>query len=75
MDIIASAVGDITDAPVASCYSPLVRMHWKAFADLATSDASGWVGENEARSETPKIGEYRIPVHEQYARPRAPKAA
>ncbi len=34
---------------------------------------SGWVGENEARSETtsPKIGEYRIPVHEQYAEPRA----
>ncbi len=34
---------------------------------------SGWVGETEARSETaaPKIGEYRIPVHEQYAEPRA----
>ena len=34
---------------------------------------SGWVGESEARPETtsPKIGEYRIPVHEQYAEPRA----
>ena len=34
---------------------------------------SGWVGETEARNETaaPKIGEYRIPVHEQYAEPRA----
>lgn len=34
---------------------------------------SGWVGETESRSETttPKIGEYRIPVHEQYAEPRA----
>lgn len=34
---------------------------------------SGWVGENELRAETasPKIGEYRIPVHEQYAEPRA----
>lgn len=34
---------------------------------------SGWVGETEARPETaaPKIGEYRIPVHEQYAEPRA----
>lgn len=34
---------------------------------------SGWVGESETRSETaaPKIGEYRIPVHEQYAEPRA----
>ena len=34
---------------------------------------SGWVGETEARAETaaPKIGEYRIPVHEQYAEPRA----
>jgi HK97 family phage major capsid protein len=34
---------------------------------------SGWVGETEARGETtaPKIGEYRIPVHEQYAEPRA----
>lgn len=34
---------------------------------------SGWVGETEARGETaaPRIGEYRIPVHEQYAEPRA----
>jgi HK97 family phage major capsid protein len=34
---------------------------------------SGWVGETEARAETatPRIGEYRIPVHEQYAEPRA----
>lgn len=34
---------------------------------------SGWVGETEARNETaaPRIGEYRIPVHEQYAEPRA----
>ncbi len=34
---------------------------------------SGWVGETEARAETgtPKLGEYRIPVHEQYAEPRA----
>ncbi|HYD17045.1 MAG TPA: phage major capsid protein [Patescibacteria group bacterium] len=34
---------------------------------------SGWVGETESRGETaaPKIGEYRIPVHEQYAEPRA----
>lgn len=34
---------------------------------------SGWVGETESRSETttPEVGEYRIPVHEQYAEPRA----
>ena len=34
---------------------------------------SGWVGETEARAETaaPKIGEWRIPVFEQYAEPRA----
>lgn len=34
---------------------------------------SGWIGETEARSETtsPKIGEWRIPVFEQYAEPRA----
>lgn len=34
---------------------------------------SGWVGETESRAETasPKIGEWRIPVHEQYAEPRA----
>lgn len=34
---------------------------------------SGWVGETEARNETaaPRIGEWRIPVHEQYAEPRA----
>lgn len=32
----------------------------------------GWVGETAARSETatPSIGEWRIPVHEQYAEPR-----
>jgi HK97 family phage major capsid protein len=40
-----------------------------------TNDATsgGWVGETDARSETatPQIGEGRIPVHEQYANPRA----
>ena len=36
---------------------------------------SGWVGETAARTETaaPQIGEWRIPVHEQYAEPRAPQ--
>lgn len=35
--------------------------------------SSGWIGETEDRGETasPKIGEWRIPVHEQYAEPRA----
>ena len=35
--------------------------------------ASGWVGEAEARPETgtPQIGEWRIPVHEQYANPKS----
>lgn len=40
--------------------------------DLDLDEAgSGWVGEREARPETttPGIGEYRIPVHEQYAMP------
>lgn len=34
---------------------------------------SGWVGETESRTETdtPQVGEWRIPVHEQYAEPRA----
>jgi len=34
---------------------------------------SGWVSETDARAETtsPKIGEWRIPVHEQYAEPHA----
>lgn len=34
---------------------------------------SGWVGETASRTETttPTVGEYRIPVHEQYAEPRA----
>ncbi|MBI3440663.1 MAG: phage major capsid protein [Proteobacteria bacterium] len=38
-----------------------------------TEATSGWIGETEARSETstPKIGEWRIPVFEQYAEPRA----
>lgn len=33
----------------------------------------GWVGETESRSETstPQVGEWRIPVFEQYAEPRA----
>jgi HK97 family phage major capsid protein len=40
--------------------------------DLSES-TSGWVGELDARNETstPKIGEWRIPVYEQYAEPRA----
>lgn len=44
----------------------------EGFNDLNEA-TSGWVGETEARTETetPKIGEYRIPVHEQYAEPRA----
>ena len=34
---------------------------------------SGWIGETDDRSETtaPKLGAWRIPVHEQYAEPRA----
>ena len=34
---------------------------------------TGWVGETDARTETatPQIGQYTIPVHEQYAEPRA----
>lgn len=33
----------------------------------------GWVGEKEARpaTDTPQVGEWRIPVHEQYAMPEA----
>lgn len=40
-----------------------------------TNDATsgGWVGEKDARAETatPQIGKIRIPVHEQFANPRA----
>ncbi len=44
----------------------------EGFNDL-TDATSGWVGETETRTETdsPKIGQWRIPVHEQYAEPRA----
>jgi len=44
----------------------------EGFNDL-TEATSGWVGEIDSRNETssPKIGEWRIPVHEQYAEPRA----
>jgi len=44
----------------------------EGFNDL-TESTSGWVGEGETRSETtsPSFGEWRIPVHEQYAEPRA----
>lgn len=39
--------------------------------DLDEAGTGGWVGETETRSETdtPTIGEWRIPVHEQYAMP------
>lgn len=35
--------------------------------------SAGWVGETESRTETdtPDIGEWRIPIHEMYAEPRA----
>jgi HK97 family phage major capsid protein len=38
-----------------------------------TDATSGWVGETESRTttDTPRIGEWRIPVFEQYAEPRA----
>lgn len=44
----------------------------EGFNDL-TESTSGWVGETDARNETtsPQIGQWRIPVHEQYAEPRA----
>jgi len=44
----------------------------EGFNDL-TEATSGWVGEIDTRNETgsPRIGEWRIPVHEQYAEPRA----
>lgn len=42
------------------------------FNDLDQA-ASGWVGETASRAETdtPDIGHWRIPVHEQYANPKA----
>ena len=41
--------------------------------DLEEAGSGGWVGETEARpaTATPGIGKWRIPVHEQYANPRA----
>ena len=41
--------------------------------DLDEASIGGWVGETGTRSETgtPEIGEWRIPVHEHYAEPRA----
>lgn len=42
--------------------------------DLDEAGTGGWVGENATRSgdtSTPTIGTWRIPVHEQYAEPRA----
>lgn len=44
----------------------------EGFNDLDEAD-SGWVGETAARPETntPKVGKWQIPVHEQYANPRA----
>lgn len=40
--------------------------------DLDEGVSGGWVAELQARGETgtPKIGSYRIPVHEQFAQPR-----
>jgi HK97 family phage major capsid protein len=45
----------------------------EGWTDLDEADAS-WVGETETRSgntATPQLGTWRIPVHEQYAEPRA----
>lgn len=44
----------------------------EGFNDLDEAD-SGWVSETGARNETntPKVGKWQIPVHEQYANPRA----
>lgn len=44
----------------------------EGIADTGDAEA-GWVGETDARSETtsPTIGQWAIPVHEQYAEPRA----
>ncbi len=41
--------------------------------DLDEAAAGGWVGEKAARSDsnTPQVGEWRIPAHEQYAQPKA----
>ena len=41
--------------------------------DLDEAASGGWVGETTARTETdtPQIGTWKIPVHEQYAEPRA----
>lgn len=47
------------------------------FNDLGEdSSAAGWVGENASRPETdtPEIGKWEIPVHEQYANPKASKS-
>jgi len=48
------------------------------FTDLDEDDSgSGWVGETASRSETgtPEVGRWEIPVHEQYANPRASQSA
>jgi len=42
--------------------------------DLDEAGSGGWVGERQARTgdtNTPALGMYRIPVHEQYAEPKA----
>lgn len=45
---------------------------FEGFYDLGEAD-SGWVGETQARSDTdtPELGDWKIPMHEQYASPKA----
>ena len=48
------------------------------FNDLDEDDSgSGWVGETASRTETntPEVGRWEIPVHEQYANPKASQSA
>lgn len=45
----------------------------EGFNDLDEATSGGWVGETASRSDTdtPQVGMWRIPVHEQYAQPKA----
>lgn len=48
------------------------------FNDLDEDDSgSGWVGETSSRTETntPEVGRWEIPVHEQYANPKASQSS
>lgn len=74
-DTSGRVVGRVFETSPMRQYATIQTIGTDALEGLHDTDeaASGWVGETEARSETgtPTLDKWRIPVHEQYAKPKA----